>query len=166
METRLTKLRALLEGSIAGAPGEALQRAPAGKWNSEQILEHLYLTYKGTNKGIAKCLDGGKPLATHATIGHHLRRLLVVGLGYLPDGAKAPERSVPRGMPIEEVREKILGELEKMDAGLNDCERRFGVGTKIMDHPLLGPLTSSEWQKFHWVHGRHHVRQIQERIKP
>ncbi|MGZ4836286.1 MAG: DUF1569 domain-containing protein [Terriglobales bacterium] len=33
-----------------------------------------------------------------------------------------------------------------------------------MDHPFLGPLTADEWRKFHWVHGRHHTRQIRERI--
>jgi hypothetical protein len=25
-------------------------------------------------------------------------------------------------------------------------------------------LTAGEWRKFHWVHGRHHARQIRERI--
>jgi hypothetical protein len=34
-----------------------------------------------------------------------------------------------------------------------------------MDHPFLGPLTASQWRKFHLVHGRHHARQIRERMK-
>jgi len=50
-----------------------------------------------------------------------------------------------------------------MESGFDDCERRFGVTTKIMDHPLLGPLTASQWRKFHLVHGRHHAQQIRER---
>jgi len=33
-----------------------------------------------------------------------------------------------------------------------------------MDHLFLGPLTANEWRKFHWVHGRHHARQIRERM--
>jgi len=28
---------------------------------------------------------------------------------------------------------------------------------------VLGPLTASQWRKFHWIHGRHHVKQISER---
>ncbi len=51
-----------------------------------------------------------------------------------------------------------------MGSGLDACERRFGARTKIMDHLFLGPLTASEWRKFHWVHGRHHARQIRERM--
>jgi hypothetical protein len=90
--------------------------------------------------------------------------LLVVNLGYVPAGRKAPERATPRGMPPEEVQQAIASELQRMRLGLDDCERRFGAGTKIMDHPFLGPLTAGEWRKFHWVHGRHHARQIRERI--
>jgi len=67
-------------------------------------------------------------------------------------------------MPAEEVRQAIAPELQRMSLGLGDCERRFGVRTKIMDHPFLGPLTADEWRKFHWVHARHHARQIRERI--
>lgn len=52
-----------------------------------------------------------------------------------------------------------------MESGLSDCERRFGAVTKITDHPLLGPLTASQWRKFHWVHGPHHAKQIRERRK-
>lgn len=89
----------------------------------------------------------------------------MIGIGYLPEGAKAPERSVPRGMPLEEVREKIVAEVQEMEAGLDDCERRFGASTKIMDHPLLGPLSANQWRKFHWIHGKHHSRQIRERTK-
>ena len=103
-------------------------------------------------------------MVTRATLKQRLGTLIVVNLGYLPGGRKAPERAIPRGMSPEEVQQAIAPELQKMGSGLDDCERRFGAGTKIMDHPFLGPLTADEWRKFHWVHGRHHVRQIRERI--
>jgi len=165
MDHYLKKLPGELESAMEGATSDAMQKAPAGKWNSAQIVEHLYLTYTNTNKGIAKCLDGGAPLATRATFKHRVKSFVVTRLGYLPEGAKAPERAVPRGMPLEEVREKLLGEIQRMAAGLDDCERRFGASTKIMDHPVLGPLTANEWRKFHWLHGRLHARQIRQRIK-
>jgi hypothetical protein len=31
-------------------------------------LEHLYLTYTGTTKGFERVVDGGKPLASPATL--------------------------------------------------------------------------------------------------
>ncbi|MGD0791022.1 MAG: DUF1569 domain-containing protein [Terriglobales bacterium] len=164
MDSYLERLRQELEDAIGGVSPSRMAQAPAGKWNASLILEHLFLTYKNTNRGIAKCLEQGGPLATRATLKHRLGTLLVVNLGYLPGGRKAPERATPRGMSPEEVQQAIAPELQRMGSGLDDCERRFGAGTKIMDHPFLGPLTADEWRKFHWVHGRHHARQIRERI--
>jgi len=164
MDFSLESLRQELEEAIAGASPSALAQAPSGKWNAVQILEHLFLTYKNTNRGMAKCLEQSAPLATRATLKHRVATLLVVKLGYLPGGRQAPERATPRGMPTEEVLRAIAPELRKMGSNLNECERRFGARTKIMDHPFLGPLTADEWRRFHWVHGRHHARQIRERI--
>lgn len=164
MDSPLERLRRELEDAIGGASPSALAQAPAGKWNAAQILEHLFLTYKNSNRGMAKCLEQGAPLATRATVRQRVAALLVVKLGYLPEGRQAPERVLPRGMPLEEVQSAIVSELQKMGAGLDDCERRFGARTKIMDHPFLGPLTAGEWRKFHWVHGRHHARQIRRRM--
>jgi len=164
MVSSLEGLRQELEDAIGSASPSALAQAPAGKWNAGRILEHLYLTYKNTNRGMEKCLEQGSPLATRATLKQRVAALLVVNLGYLPEGRKAPERVMPRGMAPEEVQRAIGSELQRMGSGLDDCERRFGARTKIMDHPFLGPLTAGEWRKFHWVHGRHHARQIRQRI--
>jgi len=164
MTSYLERLRRELDDAVAGAETSDLAKAPAGKWNAGQILEHLLLTYMHTNRGLAKCLEQGAPLATQATLKDRFATLLVVNLGYFPGGRKAPERTVPRGMAPDEVRQTIMSELQKMSSGLDDCERRFGIRTKILDHPVLGPLTAEEWRKFHWVHGQHHARQIRERI--
>jgi hypothetical protein len=164
MDSYLERLRQELEDAIGGASPSALAQAPVGKWSAAQILEHLFLTYKNTNRGLAKCLEGGAPLVTRATLKARVGKLIVVNLGHMPAGRKAPERAIPRGMPPEEVQQAVAPELQRMGSGLDDCERRFGAGTKIMDNPFLGPLTANEWRKFHWVHGRHHARQIRERI--
>jgi len=166
MDSYLERLRQELEDAIGGASLSDWAQALVGKWNTAQILEHLFLTYKSTNRGLAKCLEQDTPLATRAGLRHRMAAMLVVNLGYVPAGRKAPERATPRGMPLEEVQQAIARELRRMGSGLDDCERRFGAGTKIMDHPFLGPLTAGEWRKFHWVHGRHHARQIRERLGP
>ena len=164
MDSYLERLQRELESTTAGATAAGLGQAPAGKWNATQILEHLFLTYKNTNKGISKCLEKGAPLATGATFRHRIGTMLVVRFGYLPGGRIAPERATPRGMAAEEVRQAIFPEIQRMESGLRDCENKFGPGTKIMDHPFLGPLTAAEWRKFHWIHGRHHARQIRQRL--
>lgn len=164
MISYLERLRRELEETVGNASASELAAAPAGKWSAAQILEHLLLTYQGTNRGLEKCLEQGRPLGTRTTLKYRVATLLVVDLGYMPGGRKAPERAMPKGMAPEEARRAIAPELERMALGLDDCERRFGAGTKIMDHPFLGPLTAEQWRKFHWVHGRHHVRQIRERM--
>ncbi len=164
MNSYLERLRQELEEAMGNASASDLGQAPAGKWSPAQILEHLLLTYQGTNRGLEKCLEQGATLATRATIKDRMATILVVNLGYMPNGRQAPERAMPQGMPVEEVRQAIVPTLEKMAATLDECERRFGSRTTIMDHPILGPLTANQWRKFHWVHGRHHTRQIRERI--
>jgi hypothetical protein len=165
MDSYLERLQQELEEAMASADGSVIAHAPPGKWSATQIAEHLFLTYKQTNRGIARCLEQGAPQATRGTLKDWAATLLVVKFGYLPIGRKAPERAMPRGMLQEDVQRGLGAELEKMSSGLNDCERRFGSRTKIMNHPFLGPLTAEEWRKFHWVHGRHHARQIRERVQ-
>lgn len=163
MDSYLEQLRRELEETMTVTSPDRMVNGPEGKWTPAQVLEHLYLTYHNTNKGLAKCLEKGTPLGTRASLRHRLSTLLVVNLAYFPKGRKSPERAVPKGMAVEEVLRAILPEIQQMDAGLAECERRFGQRAGILDHPVLGPLNVGEWRKFHWVHGKHHTRQIRER---
>jgi hypothetical protein len=47
-----------------------------------------------------------------------------------------------------------------MDRIIAQCEARCGKRVKLLNHSVLGPLSGTEWRKFHWVHGRHHIKQI------
>jgi len=156
----LQSLQDEIAGSISGMAAEQLKWHPEGKWCVAEVLEHLYLTYHGTVKGCVHCLQEGKPLARTPSLQDRMKAGVVVGLGYMPPGRKAPERSRPRGMAADEVVKAIALELTAMDAAITKCEEQFGKSTRVMDHPILGPLTAQQWRKFHWVHGRHHVKQI------
>jgi hypothetical protein len=89
-----------------------------------------------------------------------LATAVVVGIGYMPSGRKSPEVAVPRGMPAEEVLRGILPQVAVMDETIGRCESRFGRQARLLDHPILGPLTAKQWRKLHWVHGKHHVKQL------
>lgn len=164
MDSYLARLQQELEDAMSGATPADLGRGPAEKWNPAQILEHLYRTYRGTNHGIGKCLEKGAPLVTPATLKHRVGKFLICNLGYVPGGFKAPERASPHGMPVEDVLKKIFPEIRLMESGLANLESKFGATTKVLDHPLIGPLTANQWRKFHLAHGRHHARQIRERL--
>jgi len=165
MNSYLERLRRELEDAVGSASPGHLAKGPAEKWSAAQILEHLFLTYKHTSRGLEKCLEQGAPSATQPTLRDRFATVLVLNIGYFPNGRKAPERSIPRGMSPDEVQQAITLELRKLDSILDDCVRKFGGRTKILDHPVLGPLTADQWSKFHWIHGRHHARQIRERIE-
>jgi hypothetical protein len=146
-----------VEGHEPGSPRE-------GKWSAAEILEHLYLTYTGTIKGFERCLEAGKPLARVPTLKDRMKTCVVVGLGHMPEGRKAPKNSTPRGLPRQQVRDEIVGKIAAMNAIIAQAEHKYGRDTRLLDHPILGPLRGREWRKFHWVHGMHHVRQI-ERLR-
>jgi hypothetical protein len=162
MDSHLKKLQKALDEAAADMSAEERSRHPPGKWCADEVLEHLYLTYTGTIRGFTRALEAGKPAATRATLRQRARNLLVLGLGYMPRGRKAPAGVVPRGRAgVEaEIRERIA----EMDEIIGRCDRELGGGKfrgqAILEHPVLGPLTARQWRKFHLVHGMHHVKQI------
>jgi hypothetical protein len=162
MDAYLQRLQQAIASVTHGMSSEDLHRHPEGKWSTAEVLEHLYLTYTGSVKGFERCLEAGKPLARTPMLKDRMRTFVVTGLGHMPEGRKAPERAQPRGMPAEEVSRDIASRISAMDAVIAQCEARFGKRTRVLDHPILGPLTARQWRKFHWVHGRHHVKQIQK----
>jgi hypothetical protein len=160
MDPRVERLREQLESAVKGMSSEQLSWHLPGKWSAAEVLEHLYLTYTGTIKGFERVITRGAPLATRATMAHRLMTFVVVGLGHMPGGRKAPGVAVPRGLPAEHVRAEIGATLVAMDAIIAQCEARFGPHIKLLDHPILGPLTATQWRTLHLVHGRHHQKQL------
>ena len=160
MDFYLQRLRDDISTATMGLTPSDLTRHPEGKWSTAEILEHLYLTYTGTTKGFNRCLEAGKPLARAVSFRDRAKTFVVVGLGYLPGGRTAPKSSVPRGLPTEVVLAEFSAKLGEMDEVIARAERQFGERTRVLDHPILGPLRPQEWRKFHWVHGQHHLKQI------
>ena len=162
MDAYLQRLQEAIASATLGMSAEDLRRHPEGKWSTAEVLEHLYLSYTGTAKGFERCLQAGKPLARTPLLKDRMRTFVVTGLGHLPEGRKAPERTQPRGMLADEVAREIAPRILAMDAVIAQCEARFGKSTRVLDHPILGPLTARQWRKFHWIHGRHHLNQIRK----
>ena len=44
-------------------------------------------------------------------------------------------------MPAEKVLADIGPQITAMDTLITQCEQRYGSRIKILDHPILGPLT-------------------------
>lgn len=160
MDAKLSKLQRTLSDAIAGMSAEDLARHDYGKWSSAEILDHLNLTYAGTIKNFDRCLASAKSGASSDRKSRRWQRRVVVWLGYMPTGRQSPSRALPRGTPLEQLRSEIFENIARMDTVIAECDRTFGKGKPLADHPILGPLTAGEWRKFHLVHGKHHARQI------
>jgi Protein of unknown function (DUF1569) len=160
MDSRLEKLKESLESAVEGMSREQLSWHLPGKWCVAEVLEHLYLSYTGTITGFERVMKKGKPLATRASMAHRALTFVIVGLGYMPSGREAPAVARPRGLPAEKVRNEMGEKMAAMDAIIAQCEARFGRRVQVLDHPILGPLTTTQWRKLHVVHGRHHLKQI------
>ncbi len=107
MDSYLEQLQQAIASATHGISSEELRRHPdghlKGKWSAAEVLEHLYLTYTGTVKGLERVLQTGKPLASPITLKQRVRITLVIKLSYFPKGRKAPERATPKGMSPDEV---------------------------------------------------------------
>jgi DinB superfamily len=160
MNSSLHRLANQIAHATEGIAPERLRWHPGGKWSIAEILEHLALTYSGSKIVFDRCLQSGKPSATVPSGKDRVRTFIVTRLGYLPSGREAPAGTRPKGIPCENIRSEIVQKIAAMDESIGECELRFGSGVKLVNHPILGPLSAAEWRRFHCVHGRHHLRQI------
>jgi Protein of unknown function (DUF1569) len=161
MNAQLEKLKIAIDRAIEGMSAEDLCKSPQGKWSAAEVLEHLSLTYSGTVRGFEKCLQAGHPLATPIVLKQRLAILLVTRFGYLPSGRDAPATTRPKGTPAQQIANEIGRRVEEMDLAIAACENRYGGKVRLLNHPILGPLTADQWRRFHWVHGKHHLKQIE-----
>jgi hypothetical protein len=158
--SKLSDLRDQLAKAIDGMSAEDLALHPEGKWSSAEILDHLNQTYRGTVKNFEHCLATGKSGANVGRNTKRWQRRVVIWLGYIPSGRTSPAHALPRGTPIAQLIIEIFENITRMENLIAACDAQYGRGKSIAEHPILGPLTATEWRKFHWVHGMHHARQI------
>ena len=160
MDPHLKCLQDEVSASIQGLSTKELSWHRPDKWCIAEILEHLYLTYTGTTKGFSRLLASGKAQANVPTLRQHMRAFVVTRAAYFPPGVKSPPLAMPRGLPSEKAISEIILKIAEMDGMMSRCAAKFGADTKLLDHPVIGPFSVSQWRKFHLVHGRHHLKQI------
>lgn len=157
LASALLAIRASTEGMSDGQ----LVWHPEGKWSSAEILEHLSLAYLRTTDRMETLLQGELPEVRRRTFKEWLGGMIVLKLGRIPAGRKAPEGIVPRGMGPDAVKSAVAEKLCQMDQVIDRCEERFGGKNNVLVHPILGPLSAPQWRRFHCVHTLHHMKQIQ-----
>jgi hypothetical protein len=165
MHRRLEGAQEALRRCAGALTIDQLTEKPApGKWTIAEILEHLTRAFAGTAEGARRTVAGGRPTARVPDLGSRFRTFVVVECGYLPPGRNAPKMTLPRGADPATVFADAIRALQEMDDALAAAAAKFGSRVRLMDHPIIGPLSVRQWRRFHWVHTRHHARQIERRV--
>jgi hypothetical protein len=166
MDGWLDRLRREIEETTRGLGDSDWNRAPEGRWNSAQIVEHLGRSYSATAKKLELDMGaGGTPQVRGAKISEWPARILVLYLGIFPSGRKAPAFVTPQqGEAGAVALAHALSGLERMDLAIIAAEQRWGSKQAIAMHFVFGPLSAEQWRKFHYLHGHHHVLQMRERL--
>lgn len=163
MHPHLERCLAIVIDATRGAGDEAKVRRDPAKWSPVEIVEHLTRAYSGTAKGFERCLEKGAPLATSATLKQRVQQFRLMNLGYFPEGRQAPKHIIPTGeLDLNAVLDAVRRDLARLDEAAIKAKAALGSG-KMLDHPILGALTTDQWLKFHVVHTQHHARQIAQR---
>ena len=149
-----------IDTATADMPSEAWSVAPAGRWHVAHIIEHLGKTYERTAYILEKCVTDGAPNGRTPSWRQRTFAMVVVRIGYFPTGIKAPEMTIPEGLPGMEALAYARQNLLALDAAASRCEARFGSAAWVANHPILGGFTVPQWRQFHWRHTWHHAKQI------
>jgi hypothetical protein len=151
-----------IESATRGMTDEQMHWHPEGKWSAVELIEHLSLAYARSAAGMRKAMTEDKVELRRATAKERVGKLLLFRLSYIPPGRKAPEAIHPKGLSIGDAMAAARRSLELVDHTIGDCESRLGTETPVYTHPVLGPLTATQWRKFHLVHTMHHMRQVRK----
>jgi len=167
MQTELRCLRVELERAIAGLDQCQMQLRPAGlleSWTIQQIVEHLRLTYAATLAAMDARIAKGTPTKAKVSLQLRAAQWMVLRFGYFPRGRKAPAAVTAEvGMlPVSgaEMMMRLDAELTQVESSMAQVEALFGAEARAVNHRLLGPMCSRDWQRFHLTHGRHHLKQV------
>ena len=156
------KLSSALQGLDAQQTQLRLTADPSC-WTIQQIAEHLLMTYASTGASFETRLAKGTPTLSRPTAAHRIAQFVTITLGRIPRGRKAPPEVTPAASTAPLSGNQIIAithdALTSLDQTFNQAELAFG-SHRCLSHFILGPLSASQWRRFHLAHGNHHIRQI------
>lgn len=151
-------------GPLAGRPEADWYKAPAGKWCAAQIVHHLAIGIDGSGRTFEARRDKPPMRRRPRTPLQLLGDIVMLRLGWIPSGFRAPAVTRPAERPEPAMVERLLRDgvarFLTLERDLLPA-RAFDLFVK---HPRLGDLTLPEWLRFHVNHCAHHARQIRARL--
>jgi hypothetical protein len=138
-------------------------RSQPEKWNAQQVVEHLLMTYTSTCHAVEVRLAKGAPTSVIPSFKQRLLQVIVLKFGIFPSGRTAPAMVTPQldSAPISgaQLTQSIHEQMLALDGLFNQVQAAYGDRPSIT-HKVLGPLRPNQWRRFHLLHARHHAKQI------
>ncbi len=161
---RFAALPDFVLGPHAGRADDDWYVAPPGKWNSAQIVEHLALGFEWSAAGFEERRARDPMVRRPPTMYERVARLLVMHIGWIPPGLKAPSRAIPTPHVERAVAEMRFRRGVERNLELAQLLLPARARDLFVKHPRMGDLTLTEWMDFHVQHARHHARQMRDRM--
>lgn len=151
-------------GPLAGRPEADWYRAPPGKWCAAQIVQHLAIGIDASGRTFQE--RRGKPPMRRRprTALQLLGDLVMLKIGWIPSGFRAPDVTRPADRPAAAAVERMLREGVARFLTLERELLPSRATDLFVKHPRLGDLTLPEWLRFHERHCAHHAKQIGSRL--
>jgi hypothetical protein len=168
-DPQLNKAATEFLAAFENLQADALEaRQDANSWSRQQVVEHILLTYSSTAREMERRLAKGSPTSRARTWKERMVQFMLIGCGYFPRGRKAPDmvNPVQHAAPPRDgtaLAGELRQRLAEMETAIAKVEAAWGSKVTVATHFRLGPLSASQWRRFHAVHTRHHAKQI-ERI--
>lgn len=151
---------------FAGLSREDLQQKPsATAWSRQQVVQHLLLAYSGTTQELDRRLAKGTVTHRRPTLKQRIGQFTLIRCGHFPGGVAVPDMVRPERSDLPPLDGPALAAeyrhcIADMDQAIDRAQAQWGSKTAVATHPLLGPLNTWQWRKFHAVHTLHHVKQM------
>jgi hypothetical protein len=159
----LRESSARFTASLRGLSPDQLAYKPApDRWSILETAEHVTAAERGSGKLIRNKLPGMTATAEDLARTEKALALIDASLTVRDRIIPAPDFILPTGRwktgdevlaVFQESRDATIDFLTTAPAGIDQC---------VAPHPLLGPLTGSQWGYFLARHSDRHVLQIEE----
>jgi hypothetical protein len=157
-------LPSIVLGPLEGRSDEEWHAAPQGKWSPGQIVHHLAVGIDLSGRAFASRVDKPPMRRRPRSPVQRLAHALILSIGYIPPGGRAPETTLPAQRPDRAATERQLREGVARFVELAHTLLPRRAHDLFVKHPVMGDLTIEEWMRFHVRHATHHVRQIRRRL--
>lgn len=159
---QLDRLEPMVLVPLHGVSGDDWHKAPRGKWTLAQILQHLAIGVDVVGTTLEQRAD--KHMCRRAKPHQTVLRHLILGLGAIPGGLKAPAVTKPEDQPDPElIAAQFRMGVEKLRELAGTWPKDLQLN-RYVGHPFLGDLNLPEWVRFHYLHCRHHAKQLRDRV--